>query len=102
MPSSCQISLHLSRNQVHFMGDHEFSAISNAKSGAFIGTLVFAARWCSKARIGLVTHVESEILMRLLSAFVLVHGISKLMNLVLLEEVPHVIAVECETWAFES
>jgi len=58
--------------------------------------------WCLNTRVGLDSHVDSEMLMWSPLAFILVLGILKLINLVPLEAVLHVIAVECEMWTFGS
>ena len=43
-PSSHHISLQRSRNQDHFRGDHNPSAVSKAKSGVLGGRIMFEAQ----------------------------------------------------------
>src|SRR5882724_8877462 len=95
-PSSSHTSLQWYMNQVHLIGDQDLSAISKAKSRASGGMSILAAMWCSNAQVALQSHVESEILIWLPSAFILVHGTSKWMYFNPLEAVPHVIIVEHE------
>jgi len=96
-PSLCQILLHLSMNHVHLKGDQEPLAVSKVKRGASGGRLVFDDMWCSKARVGLHWHVESDMLMQSPLGLVFVHGTLKLMNAEPLEATLSVMAVDLAT-----
>src|SRR5882672_204403 len=93
-PSSHQTSLHLSINHDRFMGDHDLSAVSKAKSGASVGMFVFEDRWCSKAPTALHSHLESDRFMVSPSGLVLVRGTSKLTNFDPLAAMPHLMVVD--------
>jgi len=101
-PSLRQTSLHLSINHDRFMGDHDLSAVSKAKSGASVGMLVFKDRRCSKAPTALHLHLESDRFMVSPSSLVLVCGTSKLINFDPLAAMPCLILVDHMTCAFGS
>jgi len=61
------------------MGDHEPSVVLKVQSGASNGKLVFDETWCSKAWVGLHSHVESDMLMQSPLGFVFICRTAKLM-----------------------
>ena len=76
-----QITLHLVRNQPHFLGNQPSSAISKVKRATVVGTSKFDDRWCSKAEVALQGQVKSVALMSSPLSFVLVCGMRKFMYL---------------------